>query len=291
MLAWTRRVAPYRFPVLVQGESGTGKELVARAVHGWSERAAGPFVGLNCAAVPEALIEAELFGVARGAFTGAERDRPGLCQLAHRGTLLLDEVADMPLSMQAKLLRVLQEGALRVLGGREERHVDVRIVAATHRRLIEACRAGRFREDLYYRLAVVEIDVPPLRSRPEDVELLARHFLERYADEHRRSPPLLHPQAARALRSHPWPGNVRELQAVLARALLRCDGGTIRLEDLGPLGPEPGGCAGRPAANLEIEMIERALALERGNVAGAARRIGWSRQKLYRRMGALGVRR
>jgi sigma-54-dependent transcriptional regulator len=277
--------------VLLTGETGTGKEEIARAIHGASPRAAGPFVAVNCAAMPETLIESEMFGAVRGAYTGADADRPGLFRLAHGGTILLDEVGDMPPAMQAKLLRVLQDGRVRPVGGSTEFVVDVRIVAATHGDLPSLVAEGRFREDLYWRLATAEVRVPPLRDRREDISLLAEHLLSRLrADAGTGVGATLDPPALEALEACDWPGNVRQLQAVLARALLRSGGGTISLAHLDLPAPAEAP-AGEPAAAapLERRWIEEALRGARGSVAGAAARIGWSRQKLYRRMRALGV--
>ncbi len=290
-LSWARRVARSRFPVLLTGETGAGKEEIARAIHGASPRAAGPFVAVNCAAMPETLIESELFGAVRGAYTGADSDRPGLFRLAHGGTLLLDEVGDMPPAMQAKLLRVLQDGRVRPVGGSAELAVDVRIVAATHGDLPALVGEGRFREDLYWRLATAEVRIPPLRDRREDIPLLAEHLLARLrADAGSSADATLDRPALEALEACDWPGNVRQLQAVLARALLRSGGGAISLAHLDL--PAPAGAPARDpaaAAPLERRWIEEALRGSRGNVAQAAARIGWSRQKLYRRMRALGV--
>ena len=279
------RVAPTRLPVLIHGESGCGKEQIARRLHRRSTRREGPFVAVNCAALNESLLEAELFGVVRGAYTGAERDRPGLFRLAHGGSLLLDEVGDTPPAMQAKLLRVLQERKVRPVGGDRELPVDVRLVATTHRDLAAEAAAGAFREDLYYRLAIACVRVPPLRERRDDLPLLVTALLPGVARETGRDPVPLTRCAHRRLAQHDWPGNVRELQAVLARGLLRCDGRRLGAADLDlPPREQPGG----GAITLESEMIRNALR-DHGGIAAAARRIGWTRQKLYRRMGALGI--
>jgi DNA-binding NtrC family response regulator len=292
-LAWARRVARSRLPVLLTGETGTGKEEIARAIHRGSQRAAEPFLAVNCAAVPETLLESEMFGATRGAYTGADRDRPGLFRLAHGGTLLLDEIGDMPAAMQAKLLRVLQDGRIRPVGGSVEIAVDVRIIAATHRDLPSLVADGRFRQDLFWRLAVAEVRVPPLRERRDDIPLLAEHFLPRLgADAGAGTDSSLDPSALEALRAFDWPGNVRQLQAVLARALLRSGGGRLSIADLDiPAGAVPAGREPAPPALLERRWIEDALRDAGGNLARAAARIGWSRPKLYRRMKALGVAR
>jgi len=227
------RVASSDLSVLVDGETGTGKELVARAIHAASTRASGPFIALNCAAVPESLLAAELFGAKKGAFTGAVSDRIGLVERAHHGTLFLDEVGDMPAAMQASLLRVLELREVVRLGESEPRPVDVRFVAATHRDLSREVREGRFREDLVYRLAEVRVPLPPLRSREGDAEWLARVFLRRAADEIARRPLELSSDAVDAIRVHRWPGNVRELRATIRRAALLTDDGVVRAPDLG----------------------------------------------------------
>lgn len=289
LLAQADRVAATRLPVLLVGESGTGKELLARRIHEASSRRDAPFVAVNCAALPDSLLESEMFGAARGAYTGADRDRPGLFQLAHGGTLLLDEIGEMPSCLQAKLLRVLQDGRVRPLGGRAETAVDVRVLAATHRDLQGLVAAGRFRADLYYRLAVVELRVPPLRERPEDLPAIAEHLLARLARVHGLPSGRLSPGAIAHLASQPWPGNVRQLEAILARALLRSGSGEIGASDLEVHPAPPPEC--RPPVTLERAMIEAALAEAGGVVARAAARIGWSRQKLQRRMAALGIQR
>ncbi len=287
LLAQADRVARTGLPVALIGESGTGKEVLARRIHSASPRRAAPLLAVNCAALPESLLESEMFGASRGAYTGADRDRPGLLRLAHGGTLLLDEIGDMPLALQAKLLRVLQDGRVRPLGGRAETSVDVRVLAATHTDLGQLVGSGRFRADLYYRIAVIELRVPPLRERPEDVPLLAEHLLARLA----RAPGLPAgrptPGALARLAAQPWPGNIRELERVLARALLRSPSGAITESDL-DLGP---GLAPRVEVGVPLErsMIELALGEAGGVVSRAAAKIGWSRQKLQRRMAALGV--
>jgi transcriptional regulator with GAF, ATPase, and Fis domain len=218
-----RLVAPRQTAVLITGETGTGKELVARAVHLLSQRRDRPFVVINCAALPEPLMEAELFGYNRGAFTGAFQSRLGRFQVAHGGTLMLDEVGDLPLSMQAKLLRFLQEGEIQRLGSSDTLRVDARIIAATNANLSRMVKEGRFRDDLFYRLAVFPIEIEPLRSRREDIVLLGQHFLSRFSEEMQSSIRALSPAAVRALERHTWPGNVRELRQVIERALILAD--------------------------------------------------------------------
>jgi two-component system nitrogen regulation response regulator GlnG len=214
------KVAPRNVPVLITGESGTGKELVARALHSASPRAEGPFIAVNAAAIPRELLESELFGHERGAFTGAVSARAGRFREASGGTLFLDEIGDMPVELQAKLLRVLQSGEVMPVGGRDPEHVDIRIVAATHRDLDERVRAGEFREDLLYRLRVVPMSIPPLRERPEDIRTLSLHFAERYAKELGEGPVTLPPATLERLEAYDWPGNVRELENAIKRALV-----------------------------------------------------------------------
>ncbi|NIM00058.1 MAG: hypothetical protein GTN89_03735 [Acidobacteria bacterium] len=283
-----RSVAPSRLPVLIQGESGSGKDGVARAVHTWSLRSEGPFVAVNCASLNESLLEAELFGAVRGAYTGCERDRPGLLGQADRGTLFLDEVGEMSAALQGKLLRFLDNGGFRPVGATCERSSDVRIVAATHRDLHRATATGRFRPDLWWRLAVIRIDVPPLRYRLTDLPLIVDRLAPGLERECGRGPLALTDAAWSRLAEHPWPGNVRELRSVLARALLSTGelplrARTIRLD-------RPAHAAGDEARTLEERMIRDALASAAGHIGHAAARIGWSRQKLYRRMEALGLR-
>jgi DNA-binding NtrC family response regulator len=213
--------------VLLEGESGTGKELFARALHALSPRAEGPFVAINCAAIPDTLLETELFGHEKGAFTGAAQRKPGRFELAHRGTLFLDEIGDLPLGLQAKILRALEEKRFERVGGTSSLHVDVRVVAATNRNLKASVAARQFREDLFFRLSVFPITIPPLRERTDDVSILARHFVERFCRDLNKKPLLLSPAALEELRAYPWPGNVRELQNCIERAVILCDGDTI----------------------------------------------------------------
>lgn len=281
--------------VLITGETGTGKELVARAIHAHGRRGAGPFVALNCAAVPAELLESELFGHARGAFTGAVAERAGAFRDAQGGTLLLDEIGDMAPTMQAKILRVLQERVVQPIGCRAV-PVDVRIVAATHRDLAALAREGRFRQDLFYRLDVVPIHLPPLRERRQDVLLLARHFLARAV--HGRPTPQLAPEAADLLERHAWPGNVRELRNAMERVAVLARGPLVAAADLAFLGGAGDGDAASGAgglqealARLEARMIAEALRQAGGNRAEAARRLGIHRQLLYtkaRRHGLIG---
>ncbi|WP_076998193.1 sigma-54 dependent transcriptional regulator [Variovorax sp. KK3] len=292
-------------PVLVLGETGTGKEMVARALHRHSARADAPFVAVNCAAIPKELLESELFGHVRGAFTGATTDRPGCFRAADRGVLLLDEIGDMALHVQAKILRALQEGEVTPLGSHKTVKVDVRVIAATHRDLAAAVRDGSFREDLFYRLNVLAIHVPPLRNRLADIIPLAEHFLRRAAVPGD-APKALSASAAQQLLRHTWPGNVRELRNVMARcqALVRhrVIGAADLVDDLGAAddasasregGALPGDWldAELPAAveRLERLLIAHALAATQGNRAEAARRLGIHRQLLYRKLEQYGL--
>jgi DNA-binding NtrC family response regulator len=272
--------------VLLLGESGTGKELVARAIHWNGPRAAGPFVAVNCAAIPDALLESELFGHEKGAFTGATQRRRGLVTEADTGTLFLDEIAEMPLALQAKLLRVLQDRSVRPVGGREEAAVDVRVISATNRDLAEHVRAGRFREDLYYRIAVIPIRLPSLRERPEDLPLLAGHFLERAAATLGKRIEGFDEEAMAWLVQHRWPGNVRELENVVERAITLARGARITLADLKiefATGMAPSAGPRPTLAELEREYIRRVLAETKGDKRAAARILGVSVRTLQRR--------
>ncbi len=285
------RVAPRDVPVLVTGESGTGKELVARRLHRRSGRT-GPFVALNAAALPESLAESELFGHEKGAFTGADRSRPGRFEEARGGTFFLDEVGELPLSLQAKLLRTLEERTVRRLGGTQDVPVDARLVAATNRDLAAEVERGGFRRDLYFRLAVVPIALPPLRERPGDVPLLARTLLERLAARHALAVPELTAGAEDALAAHPFPGNVRELKNVLERALVIRGGAPIRREDVAV-----GAAPAPPGAELPLDRDERertalleALRRAGGHREEAARLLGISVRTLYYRLRRWGIR-
>ncbi|MEJ7598578.1 MAG: sigma-54 dependent transcriptional regulator [Kofleriaceae bacterium] len=293
VLALVARIAPSTASVLVTGESGTGKELIARAIHYNSARATGPFVGVNLAAVPEGLIESELFGHKKGAFTDARADRNGLFVEADCGTIFLDEIGELALPLQAKLLRVLQEHEVRPLGATKNQRVDVRVVAATNKNLDTMLADGSFREDLYYRLNVIHLDLPPLRSRPEDVVPLAEHVLANLGA--RQTPPRrmrLAPDAQHLLLAYHWPGNVRELMNVLERGVALCQGEMISDEDLPPQVREkrPADFLGAAVARrmtmgeLEQEFIERVLEDEAGNKTRAAQRLGLDRKTLYRKL-------
>ncbi len=281
-------VAGCRLPVLVHGESGSGKEGVARAVHAWGSRTRGPFVAVNCAALSETLLEAELFGAVRGAYTGCERDRPGLLRQADGGTLLLDEVGEMSPALQGKLLRFLDDGTVRPVGGAREVTCDVRIVAATHRDLHRSTGTGRFRADLWWRLAVVRIEVPPLRQRLMDLPLIVERLAPCLEMECGRGPLRLTKEAWARLSEHCWPGNIRELRGVLARALL--DAAALPLDENSIRLDPAVGSHRVDVKGLEERMIRGALESAAGHIGRTATRIGWSRQKLYRRMSALGIR-
>ncbi len=291
-----RRFATCDVPVLITGESGTGKELVARAIHERSARAKGPYVALNCAAVPATLIASELFGYEKGAFTGASARKHGHIEHAHRGTLFLDEIGDMPIDLQGLLLRFLQEGEILRVGGRQPIKVDVRVVAATNVRLREAIAAGRLREDLYYRLNVLTLQLPALRERDGDVEVLATYFLRQIAQELGREFDGFAPSALAAMLAYPWPGNVRELIATLRRAAVLANGKLIEASDLrleAPLAaarPSPPVRMPRPRAAIrpkpgsdgERDAILQALQDGRFNITRAAQLLGVARATLYR---------
>ena len=287
-----RRLAASPVSVLITGESGTGKELVARALHFNSPRANLPFVPVNCAAIPGTLLESELFGYKRGAFTDAHRDRSGLLVEAGNGTLFLDEVAELPPQLQAKLLRVLQEREVRPLGSNTSVSLDARVISATNRNLEEMRSDATFREDLYYRLNVVQIDIPPLRERPEDILPLAGHLLEQASERAGVGPRRLEPDAAKALLGHHWPGNVRELENVLERAVALSQATEILLGDLPPslLTPRSGDVLAAAArrqmtlSDIEREYILHVLDEEAGNKTRTARRLGLDRKTLYRKL-------
>jgi len=305
------RVARTEMTVLLMGESGTGKELVARAIHANSARARGPFVTVNMAAIPRDLMESELYGHEKGSFTGALERRAGKFELASGGTLFLDEIGEMPVELQAKLLRVLQEREVDRVGGSRPLSVDVRIVAATNADLARSVEEGRFRRDLYYRLAVVPIRLPPLREREGDVVLLARHFTSKYGEQLKGRPAALARDAEALLLSHTWPGNVRELQNVVQRALLKLAGARLAAKDLGGFLPSSGAGerglegmverildavppeAGRYAAAvaaLEVPLFAAALSRTKGNQLRAAELLGMNRNTLRERMRALGMK-
>jgi len=284
------RVAPSNASVLITGESGSGKELVARTIHDMSKRARAPFVAVNCGAIPASLLEAEIFGHMKGAFTGATYTRKGHFERAAGGTLLLDEITETSLEMQVRLLRVLETRRFTRVGGEEELHADVRVLAATNRDPIAAVKQGRLREDLYYRLAVFPIEVPPLRARGEDIALLARHFLAEL-NEQAGTAKELSPPALLVLRSHGWPGNVRELKNAIQRAFILADDAI----ESGHLALGPGGRVaandgvlrfgvGTPLAHIERQMILATLGQCRGNKRRSAELLGVSLKTLYNRL-------
>jgi DNA-binding NtrC family response regulator len=280
------RVAPSDASVLVTGEHGAGKDVIARWIHARSKRSAGPFVPVNVGALAAGVFESELFGHVRGAFTGAVAERAGCFELASGGTLFLDEIGTLSLDHQAKLLRVLQSGELSAVGSSKTKTVDVRVVSATNASLTEEVAAGRFREDLLYRLNTVEIAVPPLRERPEDIVPLAQHFLERMALRYGRSDLALSETALAKLRAHGWPGNIRELAHALERGVLMAPSGTLEAEDLALSGAPS---AARALESMTLEeaeryLVERALLRAGGNAGEAARALGLSRSAFYRRL-------
>jgi DNA-binding NtrC family response regulator len=305
------KVADTPSTVLLSGESGTGKELVARALHAHSSRRDGPFIAINCAAIPKSLIESELFGYDKGAFTGAVAAKPGRFELAHEGTLFLDEIGEVPVEMQVKLLRVLQESSFERVGGIKTLKVDVRLIAATNRDLRKEVQAGHFREDLFYRLNVVPLHLPPLRDRREDIPLLVSHFLARFNERLKKHVTSVAPDALERLTNHAWPGNIRELENVLERSILFADGPVLETVDL------PTDASGAPAApitqpelderpaapaqslkdlvrretdRVERDLIRQALDETDGNVTQAARRLKISRKSLQTKMKEFGLR-
>ena len=294
LLETVAQVAPTEATVLISGESGTGKELVATAIHDNSHRRRGPLVKINCAAITETLLESELFGHEKGAFTGADRRKEGRIVQAHGGSLFLDEVGEMPLTMQVKLLRVLQEREVTRVGGEQVIAVDVRLIAATNRRLEEMVREGTFREDLYYRLNVVGLEIPPLRRRPEDIPLLANHFLKHFAEKNRKTIRGFTPQAVDWLVKHTWPGNVRELMNAIERAVVLGRGEFLDRSDFSvpaqpgaapaPPEPLPGLAAGGSLEDLERQAVLATLEQAGGNKSEAARRLGITRKTLHQKL-------
>jgi len=290
------RVASSNATVLLLGESGTGKEVLAQGVHTASKRA-GRFVAINCAAIPENLLESELFGYEKGAFTGAGKTTPGKIETAHNGTLMLDEIGDLPHSLQAKLLRFLQQRTIERLGGRSEIPVDVRVVCATHQDLKNLIGEGRFREDLYYRLAEIVVNIPPLRARTGDPVLLSHAFLRRFAQEQRRGTMNFTEDAVHAIEKHPWPGNVRELLNAIKRASIMADGDRLSCEDLGL--PNPSAEPGSTTSDLDLRTVREAaerqaivaaLARTNGNIVKASEMLGVSRPTLYDLMKKLAIK-
>ncbi|HVR60761.1 MAG TPA: sigma-54 dependent transcriptional regulator, partial [Polyangia bacterium] len=328
--AVVEKVANTPSTVLITGESGTGKELIARALHDNSSRHNGPFIKINCAAIPKTLMESELFGYEKGAFTGAVGAKPGRFELAHGGTLFLDEIGEIPVEMQVKLLRVLQESEFERVGGIKTIKVDVRLITATNRDLMQEIASGSFREDLFYRLNVVPIHIPPLRERREDVPLLASHFIAKFNDRLKKTITAIQPAAMERLIAYNWPGNIRELENVMERTMLFCEGPEIGVSDLPPeVAPPPGAAAAAPAAHaaetpspvaaaappvaapaaavgaaasslkeavraeterVERGLIQRALDETGGNVTQAARKLKISRKSLQTKMKEFGLR-
>jgi two-component system response regulator AtoC len=291
-----RKVAPHPSTVLVTGESGTGKELVARLIHQESSRAKGPFVAVNCGAIPEALLESELFGHEKGAFTSASREKAGLFEEAHEGTLFLDEIGELPAALQVKLLRALQEGEIRRVGATASRPVDVRVVAATNRDLHADVASGRFRADLFYRINVVVIALPPLRSRPEDIPELVQHFVARGAARLGLPGAGISPAAMRVLAQHSWPGNVRELENAIERALVLAEGGRIEVSHLPDLAAPRDDVASDDTLSIKVKtseleksLIQRALERTRGNRTHAARLLELSHRALLYKIREYGL--
>ncbi|WKZ32644.1 MAG: PEP-CTERM-box response regulator transcription factor [Thermodesulfobacteriota bacterium] len=278
-----RKVADKDVPVLITGESGTGKEIIARAIHSHSSRLKMPFVAINCGAIPENLMETELFGHEKGAFTGAHAKKAGRIELAQGGTLFLDEIGELPLQLQVKLLRFLQDHSIEKVGGGEPVQVDLRVIAATNRDLTALIKEGRFREDLYYRLAVVSIEVPPLRERGEDMVLLARTFLGKYSEPSSAEPKLLSRDALDAILAYDWPGNVREMENRVRRALALSEGPVVTSSDLGFAEKEqPQTLDLRKAReNLDVKLICTAISMHNGNISKAAEELGLSRPTLH----------
>ena len=309
-LAIAAKAARARVPVLVEGESGVGKEVVADAIHAASPRSKKPMVTVNCGAIPANLVESELFGHEKGAFTGAFERKIGKFADADGGTILLDEVGEMPLEAQVKLLRVLQSGEIQPIGARHARQVDVRVIAATNKTLLDEVAAGRFREDLYYRLNVVQVTIPPLRERLADVPALARHLLARIAQQPGLRPLGITDDALALLVQYDWPGNVRQLQNALFRAAVLCEGAALTRADfpqIASLGNRRPGSAGtatlsgggvtlfrpdgnlRPLEDIEADVIRLAIGHYRGRMTEVARRLGIGRSTLYRKLGELGI--
>ncbi|MGN6820086.1 MAG: sigma-54-dependent transcriptional regulator [Sphingomonas sp.] len=309
-LAIAAKAARARVPVLIEGESGVGKEVVAEAIHAASPRGKKPMIAINCGAIPANLVESELFGHEKGAFTGAFERKIGKFADADGGTLFLDEIGEMPLDAQVKLLRVLQSGEVQPIGARHVREVDVRVIAATNKRLIEEVEAGRFREDLYYRLNVVQVTIPPLRERTGDIPALARHLLARIADQPGLRPLGITDDALALLGRYDWPGNVRQLQNALFRAAVLCEGdaltradfpqiaalGTQRVASPGAQMATSGGVTlfradgnMRPLEEIEADVIRLAIGHYRGRMTEVARRLGIGRSTLYRKLGELGI--
>jgi two-component system NtrC family response regulator len=287
-----RKVATTDAPVLILGESGTGKEMAARAIHQRSPRKDGPFIAINCSAIPETLLESELFGHEKGSFTGAHAQRKGRIETATGGTLFLDEIGEIPLPLQVKLLRFLQEQCIERVGGRQEIQIDARVVAATNADLKKGMASGSFREDLFYRLSVVQIVLPPLRERENDIRLLAQFFLQRFAAQNNKSGLSFDAEALRALNRHAWPGNIRELENCVKRAVIMAEGKRLTAQDLELAADNPGTVMTTlkdARESVEREMVQQALRKNSGKITAAASDLGISRPTLYELMEKLGI--
>jgi two-component system NtrC family response regulator len=294
VFAFVRKVATTSVPVLVLGENGTGKEMVAQALHRRSQQRSGPFVAINCNAIPENLLESELFGHEKGSFTGAHVQRRGLIETAAGGTLFLDEIGELPASLQVKLLRFLQEKTFQRVGGRQEIQSDARVIAATSVDLQESVASGTFREDLYFRLAVVVVKVPPLRERGDDITLVAKEFVHRYGVQHGKPSLTIAPDALRAINFHRWPGNIRELQNRVQRAVIMAEGKRVTASDLeltDALSALPPQTLKAARENVERELVQDALRRHGGKITSAALELGISRPTLYELMEKLGIAR
>ena len=292
VFAFVRKVATTSAPVLILGENGTGKEMVAQALHRRSLQRSGPFVAINCNAIPENLLESELFGHEKGSFTGAHVQRRGLIETAAGGTLFLDEIGELPASLQVKLLRFLQEKTFQRVGGRQEIQSDARVIAATSVDLQESVASGTFREDLYFRLAVVVVKVPPLRDRGDDIALVAKEFVHRYGDQHGKPSLTFAPDALRAINLHRWPGNIREMQNRVQRAVIMAEGKRVTASDLeltDALGALPPRTLKEARENVERELVQDALRRHGGKITSAALELGISRPTLYELMEKLGI--
>jgi DNA-binding NtrC family response regulator len=287
-------IIPTKSNVLLTGESGTGKGVIAEFIHYSSPRRDAPFISINCSAIPEGLLESELFGYRRGAFTGANSDKKGLIELAHSGTLFMDEIGDMPGPLQAKLLKVLESGDVMALGETRVRHVDIRLISATNQELEKRIKEGAFREDLYYRLSVFEINVPPLRERVEDIPPLVDFFIGKYAAANKKHIKDISPDALAAVTHYPWPGNVRELSNVLERAVVLCKDESVGLKDLPdkvifPRGGEPASGLKQALGNLEKEIILKAYEASRHNKEATANNLSIDLATLYRKLKKFGI--
>ncbi|RLB00133.1 MAG: sigma-54-dependent Fis family transcriptional regulator, partial [Deltaproteobacteria bacterium] len=279
-------------PVLITGETGTGKELIAKAIHAKSPRKHGPFIPINCGAFPEHLLETELFGHEKGAFTGAHRAKKGRIEMSHGGTLFLDEVGEIPLKMQVDLLRVLETKSFHRVGGTEEINVDFRILAATNRNLLEEINKGNFRQDFYYRLNVISLHIPPLRERPEDIPVLAEHFMRRYSRETNKDIDTITPEAMEVLKRYPWPGNVRELQNAIERAVVISKKRCLDVDEFSSLQvSQKGAGEAKSLEEIEKEHIEAMLRAHDWNISKTARALKINRVTLHKKIKKYGLKR